>query len=92
MRIAGVEPADEPRAQGAGRGGQRARVYTLGGDGKPLAFNVRLGISDGAATELLLQTDSSAAGAFKDGTEVVIGSSGNSADAKKPAGGPRPPF
>lgn len=95
MRIAGVEPAaGEPRGDSSGRAGARGRVYALDAEGKPRALNVRVGISDGAATELLVQPDSPAAAELQDGAEVVVGTrtAGTAPGATKPAGGPRPPF
>lgn len=42
------------------------RVWVLGTDGKPQPVALRLGVSDGKATEVL-------GGALKDGTEVILG-------------------
>lgn len=84
---AASQPSQPQRAAGVDGGGRaptRGRIHILGPDGKPRAFFVRLGVSDGLATELLmgagtaLQPD---ADLIKEGAEVVI-------SAGKPAGGP----
>jgi HlyD family secretion protein len=84
---AASQPSPPQRAAGVDGGGRaptRGRIHILGPDGKPRAFFVRLGVSDGLATELLigagtaLQPD---ADLIKEGAEVVI-------SAGKPAGGP----
>ena len=73
-------------AELAGRQATRGRVFVLGPDGKPQAFDVRLGISDGSMTELLLAPDSPAAATLKAGAEVVVGTQ---ATAARTASGPR---
>ncbi|WP_342129016.1 efflux RND transporter periplasmic adaptor subunit [Hydrogenophaga sp. OTU3427] len=73
-------------AELAGRQSTRGRLFVLGADGKPQAFDVRLGISDGSMTELLLGPDSPATAALKAGTEVVVGTQ---AAAPRTASGPR---
>jgi HlyD family secretion protein len=73
-------------AELAGRQATRGRVFVLGPDGKPQAFDVRLGISDGSMTELLLAPDSPAAATLKAGAEVVVGTQ---AAAARTASGPR---
>ena len=82
-------------AEAASRTSTRGRIYMLGADGKPVAYNVRLGISDGTSTELLMAPNSPNAEVFKEGATVVIGTSGGSASlAQKPSGptGPRMAF
>jgi hypothetical protein len=68
-----------PTGGRAARVGIAGRVWVLGPDGKLAPVSVTLGISDGAATEVLQ-------GDLKERQEVVVGSTG-------PAGGPgtRPP-
>lgn len=80
-------------AEGAGRQATRGRIYLLGEDGKPRAFNVRLGISDGTMTELLLGPNAPEAADLKEGATVIIGTVGGSAapGAARPTG-PRMPF
>ena len=73
-------------AEQAGRQSTRGRVFVLGADGKPQAFDVRLGISDGSMTELMMAPDSSAAAALKAGAEVIVGTQ---SAAPKAASGPR---
>ncbi len=88
-------PASARPAKGDGgtRTFTRGRIYLQSADGKPKAFNVRLGVSDGTSTELLLRPDSPAAAELVEGAEVVVGTkSGASAASGKPAAGPRPPF
>jgi HlyD family secretion protein len=81
-------------AETAGRqASTRGRLYLLGADGKPVAYNVRLGISDGSTTELLVGAQSPDAQALDVGATVVTGlpvAGGNG--PKPPAGGPRPLF
>jgi HlyD family secretion protein len=86
-----------PSASGAARSFTRGRIYLQGTDGKPKAFNVRLGVSDGTSTELLLRPDSPAAAELVEGADIVVGTktgaiAGAGAGAGKPAAGPRPPF
>ena len=94
-----LSDAQKPRYQAllAELGGRqqatRGRLYRLGEDGKPVAMNVRLGITDGVATELLIAPGSPAAALLKEGTEVVTGAQFPAAPAgARPGGGPRAPF
>jgi HlyD family secretion protein len=73
-------------AELAGRQSTRGRVFVLGVDGKPQAFDVRLGISDGSMTELMMAPDSTAAATLKAGAEVIVGTQST---APKAASGPR---
>ncbi|MCW5730953.1 MAG: HlyD family secretion protein [Alphaproteobacteria bacterium] len=72
--------------EGAGRSPvTQGRVFVLGPDGQPRAVPVRLGLSDGNATELV-------SGELSEGTEVIIGAqtpARTSAPAGSGAGGPR---
>ena len=76
-------------AETAGRAPARGRVWIAGPDGKPQAVQVRLGLTDGAATELL-------GGDLKEGQEVLVSvalAPGKSAaPAAGAARGPRLPF
>jgi HlyD family secretion protein len=78
--------ADAPAAGGGGgRGTVPGRVFVQGPDGKPQAVQVVLGISDGAATEIVR-------GELKEGQEVIIGSAGAPGSPRPGAptsGGPR---
>jgi len=91
-RIADVLTAEQKPAYAAmvaelaGRQSTRGRVFVLGADGKPQAFDVRLGISDGSMTELMMAPDSNAAATLKAGAEVVVGTQST---APKAASGPR---
>jgi HlyD family secretion protein len=84
---AASQPSQPQRAAGVDGGGRaptRGRIHILGPDGKPRAFFVRLGVSDGLATELLIGAGTARqpdADLIKEGAEVVIG-------ASKPAGAP----
>lgn len=87
-----------PRAGGDGRGDGRAdgrhnrsRVYVLGADGKPVAYAVRAGVSDGSTTELLLWPNGPAADVLVEGAEVIVGTQSSSAAGARP-NGPRAPF
>ena len=79
-------------AEAAGRSNARGRIYLLGADGKPKAFNVRLGISDGSSTELLLAAGSPAAAEVREGAAVITGVLASASGGSRPPGGPRLPF
>lgn len=81
-------------AQSAGRTSTQGRIYLMGADGKPQALNVRLGITDGSSTELLLSPNSPNADLLKEGALVIVGIvAGTGAPATRPAAaGPRMPF
>jgi HlyD family secretion protein len=70
----------------------RGRIYVTAADGKPRALNVRLGVSDGSMTELLLGPN--AAAELKEGAEVIVGTQSAVANTapKTPGAGPRTPF
>jgi HlyD family secretion protein len=93
-----LTPEQKPKyaamqAEAAGRTVTRGRIYLLDGDGKPKAFNVRLGITDGTSTELVGAPNSAEGGELKEGALVITGVSTPGAP---PAGarpsGPRMPF
>ena len=100
---AASQPSQPQRAAGVDGGGRaptRGRIHILGPDGKPRAFFVRLGVSDGLATELLIGAGTAGqpdADLIKEGAEVVI-SAGKPAGAPPgaartgPGGAPRAPF
>lgn len=72
---------------------QRSRIYVLDGEGKPKALNVRVGVTDGSFTELLIGPNSPNAAELKEGVEVIVGTkTAGAAGGKSPGGGPRPPF
>jgi Spy/CpxP family protein refolding chaperone len=79
-------------AETAGRGNTRGRIYLLDAQGKPRAYSVRLGITDGTSTELLVAPSAPEAQELKEGAAVIVGALGGSASGNKPAGGPRMPF
>ena len=68
--------------------GARGRIYRVGPDGTPQPLPVRLGVTDGAYTEILR-------GDVQEGTAIIIGA--QRADAAEDANGgpanrrPRPP-
>ncbi|APW43582.1 efflux RND transporter periplasmic adaptor subunit [Rhodoferax saidenbachensis] len=94
LRIADVlTPEQKTRyaamaAESAGRTVTRGRVYVLDTSGKPKALNVRLGVSDGSTTELLLGPNA-ANSELKEGTELIVGTKTAGAPVKA---APRPPF
>ena len=59
-------------AEAASRTSSRGRIYMLGVDGKPVAYNVRLGITDGTSTELMVAPNSPNADLFKEGAMVIV--------------------
>ena len=76
----------------AGRQSTRGRIYLMGADGKPVAYAVRLGISDGSSTELLLGPNAPQAAVLKEGALVIIGTlAAGTAPGGAPTG-PRLPF
>lgn len=79
-------------AEAAGRTVTRGRVHVLGADGKPKALNVRLGITDGTSTELLLAPNSPEAAELKEGASVITGVVGGSAAKPAAGAGPRMMF
>jgi len=63
----------------------------LGEDGKPRAYNVRLGISDGTMTELMVAPGSPDAAALREGALVIIGVNGGAGPAAASGGRPAGP-
>jgi HlyD family secretion protein len=89
----GAAGAQGPGARG-GRQGTRGVIYLLGADNKPRGVNVRLGITDGVATELIVPPGSPDADTLQEGATVITGVLGANAAggaAPRPAGA-RPPF
>ncbi|MCZ8292532.1 MAG: efflux RND transporter periplasmic adaptor subunit [Hylemonella sp.] len=83
----------EMQAELAGRTITRGRIYVLGADGKPKALNVRLGITDGSQTELVVGPNSPEAAELKEGASVITGVSGAAGGTARPgATGPRMMF
>jgi HlyD family secretion protein len=64
--------------------GLQGRVWIVGPDGKPAPVSITLGLSDGAATEVLR-------GDLKEGQDVIIGTLGAAGGQSRPStpGGPR---
>ncbi len=88
-------------AAAANRQVTRGKIYLMGADGKPKAYNVRLGITDGSSTELIVSPNSPDAAELKEGAAVIIGtvntgatagSSGSSSARPAGAAGPRMAF
>ena len=84
-------------AAAANRQVTRGKIYLMGTDGKPKAYNVRLGITDGSSTELIVSPNSPDAAELVEGASVIIGTVNTGATAggaSKPAAstGPRMPF
>ncbi len=71
------EMGAEAAATRSGTGGS-GRVWLLGSDGKPQAVALKLGLTDGAATEIL-------SGEIKEGSEVITGT-----QTAKASGAPAP--
>jgi HlyD family secretion protein len=96
-----LTPEQKPRyaqlvAEAANRQGanSRGRIYLQGADGKPVAYNVRLGITDGTSTELIVMPNSPNADKLVEGAVVITGvnAAGAGGSSAKPAMGPRLPF
>ena len=86
LRIAGAEPAPlaSDKALAAGR------LFVMDDQGKPKALAVRLGITDGNRTELILEPGSPAASQLTEGTSVLVGTKTATTAQSKPVG--RSPF
>jgi HlyD family secretion protein len=97
-RIADVLTAEQkPKyaalvAAAAGRQSTRGRIYLMGADGKPVAYAVRLGISDGGSTELLLGPNAPQAAVLKEGALVIVGTLAAGSTPGGAPTGPRLPF
>lgn len=81
-------PRAEPRAgaASAGRSGARGRVFVPGPEGAPAPLELRLGLSDGAFTEVIAVTGG---GALEAGDRVYVGVAG-AANTPGAAPPPRP--
>ena len=88
-------------AASANRQVTRGKIYLMGADGKPKAYNVRLGITDGSSTELIVTPNSPDATELVEGAVVIVGtvntgatagSSGSSPARPAGAAGPRMAF
>ena len=94
-----LSPEQKPKyaalqAEMGSRASSRGRIYLLNEQGKPVAYNVRLGITDGTSTELIVAPNSPNTEVFKEGATVIIGVLGAGAApaaGARPAG-PRMPF
>ena len=81
-------------AETSSRTSTRGRIYVVDADGRPKALNVRLGISDGSSTELLVFANSPQAADLQEGVKVITGilsgtGSGSGAPTKPASTGPR---
>jgi len=86
-------------AAAANRQVTRGKIYLMGVDGKPKAYNVRLGITDGSSTELIVSPNSPDSAELKEGASVIIGmvntgatAGASSAPRTTAPSGPRMPF
>jgi HlyD family secretion protein len=70
----------------------RGRIYLLGDDGKPRAYSVRLGISDGVMTELIVAPNSPDAPTLKEGANVITAVLGANTPTPSAPRMPRTPF
>ena len=94
-----LTPEQKPRyaamvVEAVGRTITRGRIYLIV-DGKPKAFNARLGITDGTSTELLVLPNSPDAAELTEGAAVITGtvSAGSATTPARPATtGPRMMF
>ncbi len=95
-----LTPEQKPRysalaAEQAGRSVTRGRIYLMDAEGKPKAYNARLGISDGTSTELIVPPNSGDADELKEGAAIITGtvSSGSASTSARPTtAGPRMGF
>ena len=77
--------------EAASRQSTRGRIYLQGADGKPKAYNVRLGISDGTSTELIVLPNSPDAAELVEGAMVIIGTVNTGSTAGSSGGGSQRP-
>ena len=96
-----LTPAQKTRyaelvAEAASRTSTSGRIYLMSDNGKPRAFNVRLGITDGSSTELLVSPASPDAAFLKEGAEIITGLVASTktvtTNAPRPTGAPRMGF
>jgi HlyD family secretion protein len=98
-----LTPEQKPKyaallAELGSRSNTRGRIYLQDANGKPMAYNVRLGITDGTSTELIVAPGSPQADIFKEGATVITGVINPNASGAggRPSGGspsgPRMPF
>jgi len=95
-----LEPGQQARyqqilAESSGRQTTVGRIHLLGADKRPVAYTVRLGISDGVSTELIVPPGTPGADALVEGATVITGVQGAGATSPARPGtpaGPRPPF
>jgi Spy/CpxP family protein refolding chaperone len=91
-----LTPEQQPRYQKllielAGRQTTRGRIYLLAEGGKPRAFNVRLGISDGVMTELIVPPGSPDAAVLVEGASVITAVVQPASSTPRPPAGPPAP-
>ncbi|WP_119154788.1 efflux RND transporter periplasmic adaptor subunit [Caldimonas tepidiphila] len=84
----GPAKGGKPAAAGAARG----RVYLPGSDGRPQVVEVRLGLSDGSMTELIVAPGSPEAALLQPGTAVITGVPAGGAARNRAPSGPRLPL
>jgi HlyD family secretion protein len=72
-------------AEAASRTSTRGRIYVMDEQGKPKALNVRLGITDGTSTELLVSPGSPNAALLTEGATIVTGLQTSAAGVKPSA-------
>ncbi len=75
------ELGTQAAAARSGAGGGSGRLWIVGGDGKPQAVELRLGLTDGSMTEIV-------SGDIKEAQEVITGQ--QAAAAPKATGMPAP--
>jgi HlyD family secretion protein len=78
-------------AEASTRTSTRGRIYVLDEQGKPKAYNVRLGVTDGSTTELMVSPSGPDAAILKEGAEVITGVQSQAAKAPANKSGPTPP-
>jgi HlyD family secretion protein len=77
----------EMQAEMAGRTVTRGRIYVPDALGKPKALNVRLGITDGTQTELIVTPGSPEAAELQEGATVITGATSAGPTGPARAGG-----
>ncbi len=82
----------EMQAEMAGRTITRGRIYVPNALGQPKALNVRLGITDGTQTELIVTPGSPEAAELQEGATVITGVLGGASPATRTGGAPRMMF
>ena len=94
---AGAPPTGAARPRGAAAGEAarmapaRGRLHIVGDDGRPRAYQVRLGITDGSMTEVIISAGSPEEAVLREGAAVITGVAGGATAPSGASGAGGPP-